>query len=60
MTMFSLFLMVVQGEKDVKIGVIGSGISGASTAFYLSQSLPHAKITIFEKSKIPGGRMRHI
>ena len=36
----------------MKIGIIGSGISGLATAFYLSK---HCDVTIFEKNKKFGG-----
>ena len=36
----------------MKIAIIGSGISGLSTAFYLSK---FSNITLFEKNKIFGG-----
>ena len=36
----------------MKIAIIGSGISGLSTAFYLSK---FSDITIFEKNKMFGG-----
>lgn len=38
-----------------EIAVLGGGLTGLSTAFKLSQELPDAKITIFEKSNRLGG-----
>ena len=39
----------------MKIAIIGSGISGLSTAFYLSK---FSDITIFEKNKKFGGHAK--
>ena len=41
----------------MKIAIVGGGISGLTTAFYLRQSLPDAQITIFEKDTSLGGKM---
>jgi oxygen-dependent protoporphyrinogen oxidase len=41
----------------MKIAIVGGGISGLSTAFYLHQSLPDAQITVFEKDASLGGKM---
>jgi oxygen-dependent protoporphyrinogen oxidase len=41
----------------MKIAIVGGGISGLSTAFYLRQSLPDAQITVFEKDASLGGKM---
>ncbi len=41
----------------MKIAIIGGGISGLSTAFYIKQKDPNAQITIFEKNKKLGGKM---
>ena len=35
--------------------MLGGGITGLATAYYLSQSLPNAKITIYEASARLGG-----
>ena len=37
------------------IAIIGGGITGLSTAYYISKDIPHAKITIFERSDRLGG-----
>lgn len=43
-------------NKDVRnIAVLGGGITGLCTAFDLAQNLPHASITIYEKSTRLGG-----
>lgn len=39
--------------KDV--AVLGGGITGLATAFYLSESLPHKRISLFEASSRLGG-----
>ena len=41
----------------MKIAIVGGGISGLTTAFYLRQSLPDALITLFEKESTLGGKM---
>ena len=41
----------------MKIAIVGGGISGLATAFYLRQSLPDAHIVLFEKESILGGKM---
>ncbi len=41
----------------MKIAIIGGGISGLSTAFYIKQSKPDVKITLFEKESSLGGKM---
>lgn len=43
-----------------KIAIIGSGICGASSAYYLSQTFPNLDITVFEKSSHVGGRMAEV
>lgn len=40
------------------IAVIGGGITGLTTAYYISQQLPKAQITLFERSPRLGGWMR--
>ena len=38
-----------------KIAILGGGITGLTAAYHLAQTLPKAKITIFEKSHRLGG-----
>ncbi|KAI9873779.1 MAG: oxygen-dependent protoporphyrinogen oxidase [Pleopsidium flavum] len=43
-------------NHDVKdVAVLGGGITGLASAFYLSQELPNAKITLYEGSSRLGG-----
>lgn len=42
------------------IAIIGGGISGLTTAFYIKNENPNVKITIFEKDKTLGGKMKSI
>jgi NADPH-dependent 2,4-dienoyl-CoA reductase/sulfur reductase-like enzyme len=43
-------------EHEVNnVAVLGGGISGLASAFYLSEKLPNAKITIYEASPRLGG-----
>lgn len=37
-----------------KFGVLGGGISGLSTAYYLLQYQPSASVTLFEKDRLGG------
>ncbi len=41
----------------MNIAIIGGGISGLSTAFYIKEYMPKADITIFEKEEHLGGKM---
>ena len=41
--------------KAKRIGILGSGITGHTTAYHLAKTLPDAKITILEKSSRTGG-----
>jgi len=41
----------------MKIAIVGGGISGLATAFYLRQLLPDVQITLFEKETTLGGKM---
>lgn len=40
------------------IAVLGGGITGLSTAYYLSREFPNAKITLYEGSERLGGWLR--
>ena len=43
-------------ELDGKdIAVLGGGITGLASAFYLSEALPNAKVTLYEGSSRLGG-----
>ena len=41
----------------MKIAIIGGGISGLTTAFYIKKGNPKAQITLFEKEDKLGGKM---
>jgi len=44
-------------EKDSpRVAIVGAGIGGASTAFFISRDFPGANITVFEKGRV-GGRL---
>lgn len=47
-----------QDKGPHNIAVIGGGITGLTSAFYLSQELPNANITIYEGSERLGGWLR--
>ncbi len=42
----------------MKIAVIGGGISGLSTVFYLNKLIPDAKVFLFEKDDYLGGKIK--
>lgn len=42
----------------MKVAIIGGGISGIATAFYILKQEPQTKITIFEKMPQLGGKMK--
>ena len=44
----------------MNIAIIGGGISGLTTAFYIKQSRPDIDITIFEKESDLGGKMKSV
>ena len=41
----------------MRIGIIGAGLSGLATAFYLRRALPGAELVIFEAEAAPGGKL---
>lgn len=40
-----------------KIAILGAGISGLSTAYYLKKEFPNSEIKIFESEKVAGGKI---
>lgn len=44
----------------MKVAIIGAGISGLTTAFYLSRLAPHCDITIYETLPQSGGKLATI
>jgi len=41
----------------MRIGIVGAGLSGLATAFYLKRALPDAELVIFESEAGPGGKL---
>ena len=41
----------------MRIAIIGAGISGLSTAFYLQRERPDCELLIFDTNPAPGGTM---
>jgi oxygen-dependent protoporphyrinogen oxidase len=41
----------------MRIGIIGAGLSGLATAFYLSRARPEAQLVVFEAEDHPGGKL---
>ncbi|KAL6079602.1 Prenylcysteine oxidase-like [Balamuthia mandrillaris] len=46
-------------NNSPKIAIIGGGIGGGSTAYYLHKWLPDASLTLFEQNDYIGGRLKH-
>ncbi len=44
----------------MKIAIVGAGISGLSTAFYLKQKLPDCSLVIYDPETRPGGTMQTV
>ena len=44
----------------MRIGIIGGGLSGLATAFYLSRLLTGSRITVFEAEERLGGKLRTV
>jgi oxygen-dependent protoporphyrinogen oxidase len=44
----------------VRVAIVGAGISGLSTAFYLQRAQPDLQLVIYDAGKEPGGTMRTV
>ncbi|TGO10979.1 hypothetical protein BTUL_0120g00170 [Botrytis tulipae] len=44
--------------KEPSVAVLGGGITGLATAYYLTQMAPHLKVTLYESSERLGGWLR--
>jgi oxygen-dependent protoporphyrinogen oxidase len=42
----------------LRIGIVGAGLSGLATAFYLKRALPGAELVVFEAEPGPGGKLQ--
>jgi oxygen-dependent protoporphyrinogen oxidase len=42
----------------MRTAIIGAGIGGLTTAFYLLRDRPEDEVHVFEAESIPGGTMR--
>jgi len=51
-----MFVCLSKGKEGPKVAIVGAGIGGASSGYFLSQLMPGVKITVFEKGRI-GGRL---
>ena len=54
-----ILLGVVAGESTAhpRVAIIGGGIGGASTAYFLREGVPDARIDVYEREEQTGGRM---
>src|SRR3954451_8223442 len=44
----------------MRVAVIGAGISGLATAFYLQQARPDVELTIYDSAVTPGGSLHTV
>ena len=44
-------------DKTSRIAVVGSGLSGLATAYFLGKELPNAEITVYEEESSAGGKI---
>ena len=44
----------------MRVAIIGAGISGLATAFYLRRARPDIALTVYEADSLPGGSLRTI
>ena len=44
----------------MRVAIIGAGISGLATAFYLQRHLPDAELTVFDAAPRPGGALETV
>jgi len=52
--------MAESKERKMRVAIVGAGICGASTAYYLSKKEKSAEIVVFERSAEVGGRTRSV
>ncbi|UXU65089.1 protoporphyrinogen oxidase [Staphylococcus agnetis] len=43
-----------------KVAIIGAGITGLSSAFFIKKHFPNVDITIYEASDVPGGKIKTV
>lgn len=44
----------------MRIAIVGGGISGLATAFYLTKTSPGTEVLLYEQAPVPGGTMRTV
>ena len=44
----------------MRIAIVGAGLSGLATAFYLKRALPAADLLVFEAEQRPGGKLQTV
>src|SRR5690606_20608254 len=49
-----------QSISSKRVGIVGAGIGGGATSYYVRQLNPDAQITAFESRDYIGGRLKHI
>lgn len=53
-------LSLTPGVESQQVAIVGAGIGGASTSYYLHKWRPQSSITVFERNDYIGGRLKHI
>ena len=60
LSLWTTCLVLAENVPHLKVAIVGSGIAGASSAYFLRASYPNASITMFERDELVGGRTRTI
>uniref|UniRef100_A0A7S3K3V0 Prenylcysteine lyase domain-containing protein n=1 Tax=Aureoumbra lagunensis TaxID=44058 RepID=A0A7S3K3V0_9STRA len=59
--LISILLIRSEAKRKASVAIVGSGLGGASTAYWLQQEFKEAiDITVFERENRVGGRMEHM
>lgn len=47
-------------NAEIRVGIVGAGIAGCSASYFVRDTFPNARITVFEKDERIGGRIHTI